>query len=92
MNQIPPDHLYSLRNDVDVADVIDTLGVPTARRGSRVTFHCPDCGDPHAAMNLNRNLAYCFRCERSFNTIDLVMAQRNCTFLEAVEFLETLLG
>ena len=92
MKQISAQHLYSLRNDVDIADVIRALEIPVDRRGSRVTFRCPDCARFHTAMNPDRNLAYCFPCGRSFNTIDLAMAERGSTFLEAVELLECLLG
>ncbi len=92
MKQIPAGHLYSLRNDVDVADVIRTLEIPIDHRGSRVTFRCPDCAPFHTAISPDRNLEYCFPCGRSFNTIDLVRAQRGSTFLEAVELLECLLG
>ncbi len=92
MKQIPAEHLYSLRNDVDVTGVIRTLEIPVDRRGSRVTFRCPDCTRFHTALNADRNLAHCFPCRRSFNTIDLVMAERSCTFLQAVELLEYLLG
>ncbi len=92
MKQIPAEHLCSIRNDVDVADVIRTLEIPVDGRGSRVSFRCPDCARFHTAMSPDRNLAYCFPCRRCFNTIDLVIAERSCTFLQAVEFLDCLLG
>ena len=92
MKQIPAEHLYLLRTEVDVTYVIRKLKIPVACRGNRLTFRCPDCARFHTAMNLERNLAYCFPCRRCFNTIDLVMAERSCTFLEAVELLECLLG
>jgi DNA primase len=92
MKQIPAEHLRSIRDDLDVADVIRTLEIPVGHRGRRLTFRCPDCTGFHTALNPERNLAYCFPCGRPFNTIDLVMAERDCTFLQAVAFLECLLG
>ena len=92
MKQIPAEHLYSLRNHVHIIDVIQTLQIPADRRGSRVTFRCPDCARSHTAVIPEKNLAHCFPCRRSFNTIDLVMAERGCTFLQAVELLECHLG
>ena len=93
MKQVPAEHLYSLRNDIDVTDVIRTLEIPVDRRGSRVTFRCPDCARFRTAVSRDdRNLAYCFPCQRSFNTIDLVMAERSCAFRQAVQLLEGLLG
>lgn len=93
MKQVRAEHLYSLRNDIELTDVIRTLQIPVDRRGSRVTFRCPDCARFRTAVSRDdRNLAYCFPCRRSFNSIDLVMAERCCTFLQAVEFLDCLLA
>lgn len=91
MLSIPADHLRALRNDVPVLTVIAELGTPSARRGSRRTFRCPGCRQFHTAVNQRMNLARCFLCRRNFNPIDLVMAERNSTFLEAVRYLEGLL-
>lgn len=87
---IPADQLRTLRNDVPVADVIYHLRIPTKMRGRRETFRCPRCGGFHTATNLRTNLARCFRCERNFNPIDLVMAERNSSFLEAVKYIKAL--
>ena len=91
MKQITPEQLKSLRNDVDVQEVIRALEIPTEHRGARVTFRCPECARFHTALSAERNRAHCFRCARSFNTIDLVMEEKGCTFLEAVALLECLL-
>ena len=91
MKQISDGHLRSMRDDVDVVDVIRTLEIPLEYRGRREVFRCPICARFQTTMNHERNLTYCFRCRRRFNTIDLVMEQRNCTFLQAVELLECLL-
>jgi DNA primase len=91
MPLIPPDFLRQLRNDVDLTKVIQHLGIPTKRRGQRLMFRCPDCGNCHAAKSSYRNLARCFHCKRNFNAIDLVMAERGYSFLEAVDYLEGLL-
>lgn len=85
---IPPQHLRTLRNDASVIAVILELRIPTRWRGSRLTFRCPECGSFHSAINHSRNLARCFRCKRNFNPIDLVMAERETGFLEAVKYLE----
>ncbi len=88
MNRIPPDVLRQLRNDVDLAHLIADLGIPSKRRGQQLVFRCPDCCTSYAATSPYQNLAHCFRCQRSFNPIDLVMAERGLTFLEAVNYLE----
>ena len=85
---IPADELRTLRNDVPVLAVICTLRIPTRLRGTRLTFRCPKCRRFHTATKPATNLARCFRCGLNFNPIDLVIAERGCKFLEAVEVLQ----
>ena len=92
MNRIPPDLLHRLRNDAHILSVLELLGIPTERRGRRLKFRCPDCGHTDAAIIPDQNLGRCFHCERNFNPIDLVMAERGDTFLEAVDYLARFLG
>lgn len=91
MKQISPDLLRRLRNDVDLRRLVQHLGIPTKRRGRRVSFRCPECYTLHATFNPYTNLGRCFRCQRNLNSIDLVMIERGDTFLEAVDYLERLL-
>jgi transposase-like protein len=91
MNRIPSDVLRQLREDVDLAQVIERLGIPSKRRGQQLAFRCPGCGSFWAVTSPFQNLARCFHCRRNFNPIDLVMAERDDTFLEAVRYLEGLL-
>ena len=81
--------LHAIRNDIDVTAVLSDLEIPTRNRGTRLTFRCPKCAEFHTATNNRTNLARCFRCQRNFNPIDLVMAERRSTFLEAVGYLQT---
>ena len=90
MDRISEERLTAIRNDIDVRLVISNLRIPTSLRGRRVTFRCPRCGRFHTAVNPRANLARCFRCARSFNPIDLVMAERGLRFLETVRYLEDL--
>ena len=52
-------------------------------------FLCPFCTGFDTAVNLKTNLARCFRCEKNFNTIDLVMAVRQADFVHSVKFLQS---
>ena len=90
MKQIDKEHLRALRNDIAIRDVVAALGIPTGRRSRRVTFRCPTCRRQDTALSEERNLGHCFRCHERFNTIDLVMAEEDCTFLEAVDLLSCL--
>ena len=90
MSRISKARLRALRNDIDVRLVISNLRTPTRLRGSRLAFRCPRCARFHTAASTRANLARCFPCARSFNPIDLVMAERGLSFLDAVRYLEEL--
>ena len=86
-----PERLWKIRNLVDVALVVERLGLTATRRGRRRRFRCPLCRGCHTTLASGDNLARCFRCSKSFNPIDLVIAVRGCAFLEAVDFLEEMI-
>jgi len=89
MNRFPPALLRSLRNDIPIADLIRLpLALPNSFRDSYLRFLCPLCSGFNTAVNPPTNLARCFSCKKNFNPIDLVMAVRRCSFLDAVKFLQ----
>jgi hypothetical protein len=87
-NKFRKELLYHLRNHVPWKDLLDELKWPHKLRDSRRCFLCPKCGEYLAVVNPRTNLGRCFRCQRNFNPIDLVMVVWNCDFLTAVYFLE----
>lgn len=82
--------LFDLRNNIPVDMLIRELQIPTKIRDNFFRFLCPTCNEFQTAVNPNTNLARCFRCEKNFNTIDLVMAVRGSGFKDSVLFLKTL--
>jgi DNA primase len=84
---VPRADLRALRNDVAVTGVIARLGIPWKVRDGYFRFLCPRCSDFHTAASQETNLARCFRCGVSFNPIDIVMAARGVSFLDAVRYL-----
>jgi len=81
-------HLGKLRNNIPIHRLIgDVLGIPCKVREGYFRFLCPHCADFNTATNPKTNLARCFRCERNFNPIDIVMLEKRINFVEAVEFL-----
>lgn len=82
------DYLRTLRNDIPIHRLIaDVLEIPCKVREGYFRFLCPLCSDFNSATNPKTNLARCFRCQRNFNSIDLVMLDKRLNFVEAVEFL-----
>ena len=89
MTRLLPEKLRALRNDISIADVIQLrLNLPNKYRDSFLRFLCPLCNEFNTAVNPKTNLARCFRCAKNFNPIDLVIAVRQCSFRDAVTFLE----
>ena len=92
-NRIRADRLRRLRNDIAITAVLaDVLDVPTKISEGYLRFLCPVCAEFNTATKPETNLARCFRCERNFNTIDLVMIVRRVNFRQAVEVLDDLVG
>lgn len=92
VTQISDEHLRRLRNEIPIFDLIRLhLDLTAKVQEGYLRFLCPLCNDFYTATNPRTNLARCFRCEKNFNPIDLVMIVRKCPFLEAVAFLEKLL-
>ena len=86
---ISPEKLRFLRNEISITDLICTrLELPNKFRDSYLRFLCPLCSGFDSAVNPKTNLARCFACKKNFNPIDIVIASLNCSFLDAVNFLE----
>jgi DNA primase len=85
--------LFELRNAIPVEILIQNiLRVPSKTSEGVFRFLCPICNEFQTGINPNVNLVRCFRCERNFNAIDLVMVNQGCGFKESVLFLKQLLG
>lgn len=88
-----PRELFELRNAIPVDMLIkDGLQIPSKISDGIFRFLCPICNEFQTSVNPATNLARCFRCERNFNTIDLVMSVRRSGFKESVLFLKPMLG
>lgn len=84
--------LFRLRNDIPVHLVITRfLDIPSKTSEGLLRFLCPFCSEFNSAINPQANLARCFRCNKNFNPIDLVIAVKHCSFVDAVRFLQPLL-
>ena len=84
--------LFQLRNDIPIDFVISQLlQIPTKFSDGFLRFLCPFCHEFNSATNPKTNLARCFRCNKNFNPIDLVMAERLIPFRQAADLLLPLL-
>ena len=93
MKKYSSSELFELRNAIPVDILIrEALPIPSKISEGVFRFLCPICNEFQTAVNPNTNLARCFRCERNFNAIDLVIEIQGCGFKESVLFLKQLLG
>lgn len=90
-NRFSPRELFELRNNIPVDTLIrDHLQIPSKIRDGFFRFLCPLCNEFQTAVNPATNLARCFRCQKNFNTIDLVMEVKGYGFRDSVLFLKKL--
>jgi DNA primase len=80
--------LTMLRNEIPIAILIsDLLKLPNKVSEGYFRFLCPICSEFNTATNQKTNLARCFRCEKNFNPIDMVMEVKRVGFIDAVQYL-----
>ena len=85
--------LFVLRNHIPIDTLIEKhLMLPLKFSEGYFRFLCPLCNEFQTATNLKTNLARCFRCERNFNPIDMVMIYKGLKFVDGVKYLKTILN
>jgi DNA primase len=84
--------LRRMRNEVPIGRALALAQVPVKESEGYLRFLCPLCGEFNTATNPRTNLGRCFRCQRNFNPIDLVMAAEGSSFIDAVRRLTPLLS
>ena len=83
--------LFRIRNEIPVLLVITRiLDIPSIISQGSLRFLCPLCSEFNSAINHKANLATCFRCNKNFNPIDLLIAEKGISFNEAVSLLALL--
>ena len=84
--------LYELRNSIPIDVLIEKeLAIPSKISEGFFRFLCPLCNEFQTAVNPKTNMGRCFRCEKNFNTIDVVMIWQNTGFVESVKYLQQIL-
>ncbi len=82
--------LFVLRNYIPIDTLIEVgLNIPAKVSEGYFRFLCPICNEFQTATNPKTNLARCFRCEKNFNTIDMVMICQKSNFIESVKYLKS---
>ena len=88
MRRFSSTELGRLRNEIPVRWVIEALlQLPSKEIEGVYRFLCPVCSEFQTGLNPHTNLARCFRCEKNFNPIELVMADKGLNFVQSVTLL-----
>jgi DNA primase len=82
------EQLRALRNEIAIRTVIGSiLELPAKEVEGVFRFLCPVCNEFQTAVHPRENLGRCFRCQKNFNPIELVMAARGLDFVASVKLL-----
>lgn len=91
--RISKEMLRKLRNEIPIEKLIaDMLKIPYKHSEGYFRFLCPICNEFNTATKRETNLARCFRCNKNFNPIDMVMSYSGLSFLDTVRFLMPILA
>jgi len=83
------EELYAIRNRISVTKVIqEVLRIPNKEQEGFLRFLCPCCNEFRTSVHPTENLGRCFLCERNFNPIELVMAEKKLRFVDSVKLLK----
>ena len=79
--------LEYLRNRINLKDLASHLGIQVKVKNNQCWFVCPQCHELKTSFQKNQNLAWCWKCNTRYNSIELVMAHFNINFKQAVIYL-----
>lgn len=91
---IPLDEIQHVKQEADLKQVVESLGVELRRAGANYVGRCPFHNEKTGSFTVHpRNNHYkCYGCGESGNAIDFVMKKKGCDFVEAVKYVADLMG
>lgn len=86
-----------LKDEADIAQVVESLGIPVTRKGANNFIACPlpDHDDSHATNCYYKdgwNNVYCEVCKKAIKAPDLIMYETGMSYGEAMDYLWELSG
>lgn len=76
-----------IKNNIDIASVIEASGVDLKRQGKRHVGCCPFHEDRNPSFVVFQNRFYCFGCHEHGDAIDYVMKKYGVDFRESLKHL-----
>ncbi len=86
--RIPEDKIQEIRNATDIVEYIG-LFVKLKKRGKNYLGLCPFHGEktPSFNVSLDKQMYYCFGCQRGGDVVKFVMEWEKASYIEAIEIL-----
>lgn len=91
---IPLDQIQYVKQEADLKQVVESLGVELRRAGANWVGKCPFHQEKTGSFTVHpRNQHWkCYGCGEGGNAIDFVMKKKGCDFIEAVKYVADLMG
>ncbi len=91
---IPLDQIQQIKQEADLKQVVESLGVELKRAGANYVGRCPFHNEKTGSFYVHpRNQHWkCYGCGEGGNAIDFVMKKKGCDFTEAVKYVADVIG
>ena len=91
---IPLDQIQQIKQEAELKQVVESLGVELKRAGANYVGRCPFHNEKTGSFYVHpRNQHWkCYGCGEGGNAIDFVMKKKGCDFTEAVKYVDDVIG
>lgn len=91
---IPLDQIQQIKQEAELKQVVESLGVKLKRAGANYVGRCPFHNEKTGSFYVHpRNQHWkCYGCGEGGNAIDFVMKKKGCDFTEAVKYVADVIG
>lgn len=91
---IPLDQIQQIKQEAELKQVVESLGVELKRAGANYVGRCPFHNEKTGSFYVHpRNQHWkCYGCGEGGNAIDFVMKKKGCDFTEAVMYVADVIG
>lgn len=91
---IPLEQIQHIKQEADLKQVVESLGVELRRAGANWVGRCPFHNEKTGSFTVHprNNHWKCYGCGEGGNAIDFVMKKKGCDFVEAAKYVADLMG
>lgn len=91
---IPLDQIQHIKQEANLKQVVESLGVELRRAGANYVGRCPFHNEKTGSFTVHprNNHWKCYGCGEGGNAIDFVMKKKGCDFIEAAKYVADIMG